>query len=372
MKNLFIFPFLLFFLPLLNGQNNNHDSFVTIIDKVYPNSKLYPKFDAIFYKEQYYAKDTTEEKNIHFYKGKLMCSMEVDSSIIKSTLKRKYSYFNLLESFPAELLYYLKDSIASFQTMQYYLPVIDTTISKMYNLKFLKLWGKNNNKAHISKWNIPLLFLYLDDCELPSNIDVNQFYKTLNILMIYAKKVKKNSILDFSNLNQLEYFSFQNNSRTSQYSIIFPPNVKCIRYYVDYNRCAVQFPISTEMLFLVIENSKYNVLSFNNLVNLKFLSILPCNYYQKNDNIPLPKELSQIKSLQTLRILSLNEENIEIISQIPHLTNLQILDQKDIPNNIDKLSNIKNIEFEFRTSDSIIQQFKKKLQNVNFNGFTYY
>jgi len=372
-RKLLFIQVLLSLVPLLNGQNYYHDSFITILDKVYPKSKSYPEFNGIFYREQYYTKDSALNEFICLTSGDLTCEMEIDSSIIKSTLNRKYSYFNLVESFPVELLYYLKDSIVSFQTMQYYLPVIDTIISKMDNLTFLKIWGKNNKKTQISKWNSPLFFLYLDGCELPSNIDVNQFDRTLKILMIEARKVKKNCILDFSNLKQLEYFSFQNGSRTSQYSIIFPPNVKYLRYYVDYNRNAIQFPESTEMLFLEIENKKYNVKSFNNLTKLKFLSIEPSyKYFYKNDYIPLPKEVTQLKSLQTLRIYYLTDENIDIISQISHLKNLQIIDQKEIPLNIYKLVNIENIEFPYGTSESIIQSFRKVLPNVKITLFRYY
>ncbi len=372
MKKIFlIITCLLLYSTILFGQFPSIQTFNIILNKEYSMTTRYPLYSGDIALEQYYTSDSLNTKSVGYYHGNLICEMDLDSSVINAITERGYSRFNLLKSFPIELLYFFHDSIVTLSTAQYYLPLVDTIIPKMSNLKFLWIYGRNYRNFQISKWNIPLIFLHLDWCELPSNIDINQFESSLKILEINTNKIKKNTILNYSKLDNLEYFSFQDYSKNSQYSIIFPKNIKCIHYMINNNQ-TLKFPISTEILFLAIKNKKNAIPILTHLINLKFLSILPANIYDKKNYVPLPKEISQLKSLHSLQILYLNDDNIEVISQIPHLTTLQLIEQKEIPQNLDKLINIENIDFSLQTPDSIIQSFKKALPNVKIKRCEYY
>lgn len=354
---------LLSFNTLLYGQFTYIQTFDNILKTAYPKIKTFPEFYALDPTSIIYSVEPLSSKNIRYFHGKLECELDVDSSVISAILKRDYSRSNPINSFPIELLYFFRDSIVFLNTAQYYLPQIDTIIPKMRSLQILWLYGSNVKNFKISKWNVPLFFLNLNGCELPTNIDVNQFGSSLKILEVSADKIKKNSNNDFSGLDNLDYFIFRDYSNTSQYSIIFPPKVKYI-HFVNKNNVNIEFPNSTEILFLEIKNNSDKIPNLSNLLNLKFLSILPRNKFKKKNYVPVPDEVSRLKSLQSLQILYLNEENIEVISKIPHLSTLQIVEQKEISQNIYKLVNVENIEFSYNTPDSIIQSFRKALPNV--------
>ncbi len=357
-----IVTYLILYSSIVFGQLPDIQTYEILLNKEYFNLTQYPcyiEYDVV----HYLYINSSNTKSISYFKGVLDSNMDIDSSIINGINKRGYSKNNLLNSYPIELFYFYHDSIVSLKCLQYYLPLTDTILAEMNNLKFLEIQGINCTKYQISKWNIPLISLDLDHCELPTNIDINQFDLSLKSLYILAEKIKRNSILDYSKLHKLEYFKFLDYSNTSQYSIVFPPNVKYIHFVINKNQ-SLKFPTSTEFLFLEIKNNSNVIPNLTYLLNLKFLSILPENRYDKRNYISLPKEISQLKSLQSLQILYLNDENIEVISQIPHLTTLQIVEQKEIPQIIYKLVNVEYIEFSYYTPDSIIQSFRKALPNV--------
>lgn len=362
-KSILIITCLLLFSAISYGQYPYIQTFDNILKTAYPKIKTFPEFYALDPTSICYSLDPSSPKKVIYDHGNLQCELEVDSSIINSILERDYSKFSPIKSFPIELLYFFRDSIVFLNTAQYYLPLIDSIIPKMSNLQILWIYGRNIRNYQISKWNVPLFFLNLNECELPTNIDVNQFGLSLKILEISANKIKKKSNIDLSGLDKLDYFIFIDNSNTSLYSIIFPNKVKYIRF-VNNNNLNIEFPISTEILFLEIKNNSNNIPNLSNLINLKFLSILPRNSFEKKNYVPIPNEISKLKSLQSLQILYLNEENIEVISQIPHLKTLQLVEQKEIPQNLDKLVNVENIEFSYYTPDSIIQSFRKVLPNI--------
>lgn len=362
-KYILIITFKLLFSALLFGQFSYIQTYELLLDKEYSCTTRYPLFRGDIASEQFYTTDSLYSQFVTYHSGKWFCEMNLDSSVINTINERGYSRFNFLKSYPIELLYFFHDSIVSFDIAQYYLPIVDTIIPKMSKLKNLYIYGINIQKFQTSKWNIPLISLDLDNCELPSNIDVSQFEATLKIFDVNTEKIKKNSILDYSRLYKLEYFRFLDYSNTSQYFIVFPPKVKYIYFVINKNQ-SLKFPTSTEFLFLEIKNKTKSIPILSHLKNLKFLSILPEYIYDKNNYIPLPKEISQLNSLHSLQILYVNNDNIEVISQIPHLTTLQLVEQKDIPLNIEKLVNIEKIDFSYHTPDSIIQSFRKALPNV--------
>jgi hypothetical protein len=361
-RKFLIVTYLILYCSILFGQLPDLQTYDNLLNKELFYLTQYPSF-LEFDSFHFLYLNSSNTKSISYFNGVLEGNMDIDSSIINGIKKRGYSKYNSLNSYPIELLYFFHDSIVSLKCFQYFLPLTDTIIVEMNNLRFLRIYGRNNIKFLISNWNIPLISLNLDHCELPTNIDITQFELSLKSLAILAEKIKKNTILDYSRLHNLEYLKFQDYSKTSQYSIVFPPNVKCIHFLINKNQL-LKFPTSTEVLFLEIKNKTKNIPILSHLINLKFLSILPENTYDKNNYVPLPKEISQIKSLQSLQILYVNDENIEVISQIPHLKTLQLVEQKMIPQNLFKLVNIENIEFSYYTPDSIIQSFRKVLPNV--------
>ena len=199
---------LLSFNTLLYGQFTYIQTFDNILKTAYPKIKTFPEFYALDPTSIIYSVEPLSSKNIRYFHGKLECELDVDSSVISAILKRDYSRSNPINSFPIELLYFFRDSIVFLNTAQYYLPQIDTIIPKMRSLQILWLYGSNVKNFKISKWNVPLFFLNLNGCELPTNIDVNQFGSSLKILEVSADKIKKKSNIDFSGLDNLDYFIF--------------------------------------------------------------------------------------------------------------------------------------------------------------------
>lgn len=234
----------------------------------------------------------------------------------------------------------------------------------MHNLKHGMVSGYFRGKYKNCCFPISsdLEYLWLNETILPLTVDYSQFKKSLKVLQIHLikrnfnKKSKAPYHFDFSEFDSLKFLSICIQPYNSSYiTITFPPNLYDLEWSVLPQHVGTHIPKSVEILHLIIKDNVFPTELYQ-LPHLRYLGLI-----SSAQPVILPENLLSITSLQSLEIDNFSEQNINIISQMPQLDSLFIINAHDsLPINIFLLKNIKYIEFWYYSDYNIAYEIKRK------------
>lgn len=285
------------------------------------------------------------------------------------------TFQNVMESDIMRRLLPVIDSVEYYWGFMGNYKIQQVAFPLMKNLKSLILEG--NGKYNIIEpyhFSGKLQYLQYENKAFQFPFEFKELANSLQVLnmKILWTKVKEPFHFDFSSFDSLRYLRLVMKSCTSSdYHILFPPNLYCLEWMVNPKHPDIPIPSTVEILFLRMENNSYPPMLYK-LPNLKFLSNVS---YKLSAHIPLPNELTAISSLKTLEISRLTENDIEIISQMKNLDSLYVDNVRGkLPSNIDKLKGLKYIElhsYQVKRAEKAGRKIKEILPNVKIQYKNY-
>ncbi|NLE06106.1 MAG: hypothetical protein GX638_15070 [Crenarchaeota archaeon] len=319
-------------------------------DKLYLNNNYMKNFILIFFLfmgiSLLFAQKITFEEEASKYFDIKNISLRFDERGGRDVMGAD-TFQNVMESEIMRKLLPVIDSVESYWGFMGNYKIQQVAFPLMKNLKCLALEGlKKYNIIEPYHFSSKLQYLRYENEAFQFPFEFKELANSLQVLnmKLLGTNVKEPFHFDFSSFDSLRCLRLTMNScRSSDYYILFPPNLYCLEWTVNSKHPDIPIPSTVEILFLHMENNSYPPMLFK-LPNLRFFSNANANY-RNFPNISLPKELITISSLKVLEVDRLTKRDIEIISQMENLDSLYVNNvRRIIPPNVDKLKGLKYIE----------------------------